>query len=69
IFPIGLPAANLTQILFWILWYLARISIIAAMVALVEVSVAKMRLFRVADFLAFAFVLGVIASVCAILGV
>ncbi|MDD5408852.1 MAG: NADH-quinone oxidoreductase subunit H [Candidatus Omnitrophica bacterium] len=45
------------------------IIIAAIAVALVEVSVAKMRLFRVADFLGLAFVLGVVASVCAILGV
>ena len=70
VFPMGLPVSvNLPQILFWVLWYLARIVIIAIVVALVEVSVAKMRLFRVADFLGLAFVLGVIASVCAILGV
>jgi len=69
IFPIGLPAVNITQILPWVLWYLARLGVIAVIVALVEVTVAKMRLFRVADFLGFAFVLGVIASVCAILGV
>lgn len=69
IFPIGLPSGNLAQILFWFLWYLARLGIIAIIVALVEVSVTKMRLFRVADFLGFAFVLGVIATVCAILRV
>ncbi|MEI6831845.1 MAG: NADH-quinone oxidoreductase subunit H [Candidatus Omnitrophota bacterium] len=69
IFPIGLPWGNFGQILLWILWYITRIAIIAITVALVEVTVAKMRLFRVADFLGFAFVLGVIATVCAILGV
>ena len=69
IFPIGLPIGNLTQILLWVAWYITRIVIIAITVALVEVAVAKMRLFRVADFLGFAFVLGVIATVCAILGV
>lgn len=69
IFPIVSPSVNLRQILPWVLWYLARIGIIAAIVALVEVTVAKMRLFRVADFLGFAFVLGVIAAVCAIIGV
>jgi len=69
IFPIGLPTAHLAQILPWVLWYLVRIGIIAIIVALVEVIVAKMRLFRVADFLGFAFVLGVIATVCVILGV
>lgn len=69
IFPIGSPAGNLAQILPWVLGYLVRIVIIAVIVTLVEVTVAKMRLFRVADFLGFAFVLGVIATVCAILGV
>ncbi|MDD5129075.1 MAG: NADH-quinone oxidoreductase subunit H [Candidatus Omnitrophica bacterium] len=77
IFPIGLPAClvggsfctSFMQIFLWVLWYLLRIIIIAIAVALVEISVAKMRLFRAADFLGLAFVLGVIASVCAILGV
>lgn len=70
IFPISLPeSGNLMQAFFWALWYLARIILIAIIAALVEVSVAKMRLFRVADFLGFAFVLGVIACVCAIMGV
>ncbi|MCX5678604.1 MAG: NADH-quinone oxidoreductase subunit H [Candidatus Omnitrophica bacterium] len=70
IFPIPAPMSlNLIQLFFWLLWYMARISIIAAVVALVEVSVAKMRLFRVADFLGFAFVLAIISTVCAILGV
>jgi formate hydrogenlyase subunit 4 len=48
---------------------LAGIIMIAFIIAIVEVSVAKMRLFRVADFLGFAFVLGIIASICAIMGV
>lgn len=53
----------------WVFWYFGRFFIIAAVVAIVEVSIAKMRLFRVADFLGFAFVLSVIASICAIMGV
>jgi len=70
VFPIApLVSGNLAEVPSWILWYLARIVIIAIVVALVEVSVAKMRLFRVVDFLGFAFVLGIIATVCAILGV
>ncbi len=70
VFPIALPGfGSFTQILFWSLQYLARIAIIAIVIALVEVTVAKMRLFRVADFLGFGFVLGVIALVCAMLGV
>ncbi len=47
----------------------AGIVIIAATVAVVEISVAKMRLFRAADFLGFAFVMAFIAAVCAALGV
>ena len=70
IFPIVIPGfLNLAQLFFWFIWYLVRIIIIVISVALVEVTVAKMRLFRVADFLGFAFVLGVIATVCAMLGV
>lgn len=70
IFPIDAPIFNnLVQLFLWILWYFARLVVIAITVALVEVSVAKMRLFRVVDFLGFAFVLGVISCVCAIIGV
>jgi formate hydrogenlyase subunit 4 len=70
IFPIAVPnLADLSGLFYWGLWYLVRILIIVMAMALVEVAVAKMRLFRVADFLGFAFVLGIIASICAILGV
>jgi formate hydrogenlyase subunit 4 len=70
VFPIAPPeTVNPAQTVFWFSWYLARIIIIVISVALVEVSVAKMRLFRVADFLGFAFVLGIVAVVCATLGV
>ncbi len=47
----------------------ARLIVIAMIVAVTEISLAKMRLFRVPDFLVFAFVLGIMASVCAIIGV
>ncbi|HOW35672.1 MAG TPA: NADH-quinone oxidoreductase subunit H [Candidatus Omnitrophota bacterium] len=70
IFPIALPIfGNGGQFFYWFLWYLARILIIAIAMAVVEASVAKMRLFRVADFLGFAVVLAMVATVCAILGV
>ncbi len=70
IFPIALPVfGGFAGILYWILWYIARIIIIVVAVALLEISIAKMRLFRVADFLGFTFVLGIIAVVCAVLGV
>jgi formate hydrogenlyase subunit 4 len=54
---------------FSIFWYLICSVFIAILVALVEVSVAKMRLFRVTDFLGFAFVLAMLSVVCAVLGV
>ncbi|MFA5038652.1 MAG: NADH-quinone oxidoreductase subunit H [Candidatus Omnitrophota bacterium] len=67
IFPIGAPFAD--GFLMWSAWFVARVLVIAAAVAILEVSVAKMRLFRVGDLLGFAFVLGVIALVCALKGV
>lgn len=70
IFPIASPSlVSLTGLLSWSLWYFVRIFIITIAVALIEVLVAKMRLFRVADFLGFVSVLGIIAIICAILGV
>ncbi len=68
IFPIGLPLGNLVQVFLWSLWFIARIAVIAIAIAVVEVNLAKLRLFRVADFLGFAFVLGIIAAVSSILG-
>jgi len=68
IFPIGLPLGNFVQVFLWSLWFIARIAVIAIAVAVVEVNLAKLRLFRVADFLGFAFVLGIIEVVCSILG-
>ncbi len=70
IFPIALPVlTGYADILYWILWYITRIIIIVVAVSLLEISIAKMRLFRVADFLGFTFVLGIISVVCAVLGV
>ena len=70
VFPVAvLDFGGFTKVFLWSLWYLARIVIIAIVIGIVEVAVAKMRLFRVADFLGFGFVLGVIALVCAMLGV
>lgn len=70
IFPIEPPYTDSFQkLIFWFLWYMGRIAVIACIVALAEISVAKMRLFRVVDFLGFAFVLAVIAAICSILGV
>ncbi|MBI4706653.1 MAG: NADH-quinone oxidoreductase subunit H [Candidatus Omnitrophica bacterium] len=69
IFPIASFSCcnNFSGLISWGMWYLARIMIIVIAVAIVEVSLAKMRLFRVADFLGFGFVLAVISVICAIL--
>lgn len=70
LFPIDAPGfASAGSGASWLTWYMARLVMIAIAVALVEVSVAKMRLFRVVDFLGFAFVLGVVAVVCSLFGV
>jgi len=70
VFPINKPEfLNLSQTSFWILWYLTRLILIAITVAVVEISLAKMRLFRVVDFLGFALVLSIIGAICAVLGV
>ncbi len=70
VFPIAAPAqSGPAQIILWLSWYVGRIVIIAVTVALVEVSVAKMRLFRAADYLGFALVLAAISTIFAILGV
>ena len=68
VFPVSLPAGGAAAVFFWAVWYVFRIACVAFAVALVEVAVSKMRLFRAADYLGFALVLGIIASVCAILG-
>jgi len=57
---------NFSEFLF--LGHIAVIIAIVIAVALVEVALAKMRLFRVTDFLGFAFVLGMLSVVCGMLG-
>lgn len=70
IFPVSAPCLNdPVGLFFWFCVYSGRVVVIAVITALVEVSLAKMRLFRAPDFLAFAFVLAVTALVCALLGV
>ena len=46
----------------------AKIAVISLAVAIIEMSVAKMRLFRVVDFLSFSFFIALLASVAAGLG-
>lgn len=70
IFPISLAGSGgFERFFLWFIWYPARIVIIVFSVALLETAVAKMRLFRVTDFLGFAFALGIISAACAALGV
>ena len=69
-------AAHIKQIVFFTIlatvvfpiWVPANILIICAIIAVIEVSVAKMRLFRVVDFLSFALVLAVAALVISAVG-
>lgn len=68
VFPLAVPAGDSTLLIFWLLWFMVRIIIVAVAIAFLEVLVAKMRLFRVADFLGFAVILGALATVCAVLG-
>ncbi|MFA6142662.1 MAG: NADH-quinone oxidoreductase subunit H [Candidatus Omnitrophota bacterium] len=51
----------------WLL-FSAEIVFIGLIVALIEISVAKMRLFRVVDFLSFSFFIALVASIAAGLG-
>jgi formate hydrogenlyase subunit 4 len=48
--------------------YAAKILVICAAVAVLEVSMAKMRLFRAVDMMSFSFVLSVIAVVISAMG-
>lgn len=65
-------AAHIKQMVFFILlsWCFAMplpigIVVIGLVIALVEMSVAKMRLFRVVDFLSFSFLIALIAAIAA----
>ncbi|OGS28129.1 MAG: hypothetical protein A2297_09580 [Elusimicrobia bacterium RIFOXYB2_FULL_48_7] len=65
LFPAGAmlagPALNL------VLFFIKLLSI-CAIVAIIEVSIAKMRLFRVVDFLSFGFVISVVALLVSVMG-
>lgn len=70
IFPVSAVCLDSPAgLLFWFCVYSGRVVVIAVVIALVETSLAKMRLFRAPDFLAFGFVLAVTALICALLGV
>ena len=63
-FPAGLIGAlSLGGILFALVVFALKIGILAAMVALVEGSIAKLRLFRLPDFIMIAFALAFIALI------
>ena len=51
----------------WLI-FTAKIAVISLVVACVEISMAKMRLFRVVDFLTFSFFIALVASIAAGLG-
>jgi formate hydrogenlyase subunit 4 len=54
-------AAGVPALLLGLVLYLAKLAALGAMLAVVEVSVAKMRVFRVGEFLGGAFMLGFLA--------
>ncbi|MBN2408080.1 MAG: NADH-quinone oxidoreductase subunit H [Elusimicrobia bacterium] len=73
-------AAHIKQIIFLsvislllplsgVLFFIIKIAVLAAAVAVVEISMAKMRLFRVVDLLVFTFVLSMIAVIVSGMGV
>ncbi|MHB9154524.1 MAG: respiratory chain complex I subunit 1 family protein [Endomicrobiales bacterium] len=69
ILPQGAPCGNgAASLLCYAALYGAKLLAIAGAVGFLEVAIAKMRLFRVPDFLAFAFVLSGIALVAAAMG-
>lgn len=51
----------------WLL-FSAKIVVIGSVIALIEISLAKMRFFRVVDFLSFSFLIALVASIAAGLG-
>ena len=63
--PVGITGLSL---ILWVFWYAARIILVAIVISLLEIAVAKMRLFRAIDFFGFGFVLATIAALCAALG-
>jgi formate hydrogenlyase subunit 4 len=68
-------ASYIKQSMFFVLisWYFfvpiaVGIVIVSLVMALIEMSIAKMRLFRAVDFLSFSFFLALVASIAACLG-
>lgn len=70
VFPLGITftGTGFAMLLAGIIIYLFKLAVISAVISIIEVSVAKMRLFRVVDFLNFAFVLSLVAVVTAVIG-
>jgi formate hydrogenlyase subunit 4 len=62
-------SAGFTPIFYGILFFGVKIFLIAGAMGILEVLIAKMRLLRVADYFAFAIVLGILAIVAAIMGI
>jgi formate hydrogenlyase subunit 4 len=60
----GIPAAAVS-----ILFFCLKISALAVFVAVLEVLVAKMRLFRVVDYFGFSMVFGVLAVITSLIGI
>lgn len=63
--PVPFPGGGLIG---FIGWSALKVIIIGVIVGILEITIAKIRLFRVADFLGVAFILGTLATICAIVG-
>ena len=70
ILPVNLPVTegSVLTVALGLAVYSAKILIIAGIIAVIEVSVAKMRLFRVVDYLSFGFALAVMSLVISAIG-
>ncbi|MFA6217807.1 MAG: NADH-quinone oxidoreductase subunit H [Candidatus Omnitrophota bacterium] len=70
LWPLPVTAQSGLVIYFWsVVWFIGKIAVFACMVSVLEVMLAKMRLFRVVDFMGFAFLLSILALIMAGLGV
>jgi len=69
IFPVTVDiSAGFAHIGSAVFLFLVKLFILSGIVAIVEVSVAKMRLFRVVDYFGFAIILGIVATVANFIG-
>jgi formate hydrogenlyase subunit 4 len=62
-------SAGMAALVVAILYFAAKILCFAAVVAVLEVLISKMRLFRVVDYFGFSIVFGVLAAISSLMGI